>query len=94
MILVRDKLGVSERRACKVLEAVNIAAVKPATVRRTWAGTDYTFDCYVSQHVKDEYQARNIVIGDYVLFEVLDGTRIKWESLPKYTKPGSECEEI
>lgn len=55
-----------------VLEAINIAAVKPATIRRTWAGTDYTFDCYVSQYVKDEYQAGNIVIGDYVLVEVLD----------------------
>ncbi|MEE9202047.1 MAG: hypothetical protein V3U31_02485 [Dehalococcoidia bacterium] len=69
-----------------VLEAVNIAAVKPATVRRNWAGTDYTIDCYVSQHVKDEYQAGNIVIGDYVLVEALDWDPDKMGVLAKVYK--------
>jgi len=55
-----------------VLESVNVTAVKPARVRRNWYGTDYVFDCYVSQQMRDEYQAGNIVIGDYVLVECLD----------------------
>ena len=55
-----------------ILDAVNVAAVKPATVRRTWEGKDYTLDCYITQNVKDEWLAGNIVIGDYVLVEYLD----------------------
>ena len=55
-----------------ILEAVNVTAVKPATVRRTWKGTDYVLDCYITQHVKDAWLAGNIAIGDYVLVEYLD----------------------
>ena len=55
-----------------ILEAVNVAAVKPATVRRTWEGVDYMLDCYITQHIKDEWLAGNIAIGDYVLIEYLD----------------------
>ena len=55
-----------------ILEAVNVTGVKPATVRRTWEGTDYVLDCYITQHVKDEWLAGNIAIGDYVLVEYLD----------------------
>ena len=55
-----------------ILQAVNVAAVKPATVRRTWEGTDYTLDCYITQHVRDEWIAGHIAIGDYVLVEYLD----------------------
>ena len=55
-----------------ILEAVNITAAKPATVRRTWEGADYVFDCYVTQHVRDEWLAGNIAVGDYVLVECVD----------------------
>jgi len=55
-----------------ILDSVNVTAVKPATVRRTWEGTDYVLDCYITQHVKDEWLAGNIAIGDYVLIEYLD----------------------
>jgi hypothetical protein len=55
-----------------ILEAVNVTAVKPATVRRTWEGTDYVLDCYITQHVKDQWLAGNIAIGDYMLIEYLD----------------------
>ena len=55
-----------------ILEAVNVTAVKPATVRRTWENTDYVLDCYITQHVKDEWLAGNLAIGDYVLVEYLD----------------------
>ena len=55
-----------------ILDSVNVTAVKPATVRRNWNGTDYMLDCYITQHVKDEWLAGNIAIGDYVLVEYLD----------------------
>jgi len=55
-----------------ILESVNVTTVKPATVRRTWEGTDYVLDCYITQNVKDEWLAGNIAIGDYVLIEYLD----------------------
>ncbi len=54
-----------------ILEGVNVTAVKPATVRRTWQSTDYVFDCYITQHVRDEWLAGRIAIGDYVLVEYL-----------------------
>lgn len=50
-----------------VLTAVNPTQVKPARVKRIWQGTDYFYDCFVSQTVKDEYMAGNIAIGDYVI---------------------------
>ena len=28
-----------------ILDSVNVTAVKPATVRRNWEGTDYVLDC-------------------------------------------------
>lgn len=55
-----------------ILDAVNVAAAKPATVRRNWEGVDYVLDCYITQHVKDEWLAGHIAIGDYVLVEYLD----------------------
>jgi hypothetical protein len=55
-----------------ILDSVNVTAVKPATVRRNWEGVDYVLDCYITQHVRDEWLAGNIAIGDYVLVEYLD----------------------
>ena len=55
-----------------ILTAVNVSAVKPATVSRTWQGTTYVLDCYITQHVRDEWLAGHIAIGDYVLVEYLD----------------------
>ena len=55
-----------------ILETVNVSAVKPATVRRNWEGIDYVLDCYITQHVRDEWLAGNIAIGDYVLVEYLE----------------------
>ena len=69
-----------------ILTAVNVTAVKPATVRRTWEGTDYVFDCYITQHVRDEWLAGNIAIGDYVLIEYLDQDPNKAGVLAKVVK--------
>jgi translation initiation factor IF-1 len=55
------------------LTAVNIGKMKPATLVHNYLGDDYTFQCYISQSIKDEYQAGKIVIGDYVIAEFFDG---------------------
>ena len=69
-----------------ILQAVNVSAVKPATVSRTWEGTDYTIDCYITQNVKDEWLASNIAIGDYVLIEYLDQDPDKASVVAKVVK--------
>jgi len=50
-----------------ILTAVNPNKVRPATIKREWNGKDYSFDCFVSQTVKDEYALGKIALGDYVL---------------------------
>jgi len=55
-------------------------------VRRTWEGVDYVLDCYITQHVKDEWLAGNIAIGDYVLVEYLDQDLNKAGVLAKVVK--------
>jgi len=69
-----------------ILEAVNVSAVKPATVRRNWEGVDYMLDCYITQHVRDEWLAGHIAIGDYVLVEYLDQNPDKAGIIAKIVK--------
>lgn len=49
------------------LESVTIEATRPARIKRVWNRNDYYYTCFVTQTVKNEYQAGNIQIGDYVL---------------------------
>jgi len=65
------------------LDAINPSAVKPATITRLfltetgfttlWNGKEYSYDCYVTQSVVDEWQAGKIVPGDFVFIEFLEG---------------------
>jgi hypothetical protein len=55
-----------------IVDSINLGAVKPGTVRRTWQGEEYTADCYVTENIRDQYLAGNIAVGDYVLVEFLD----------------------
>jgi len=50
-----------------VLTAVDVSKARPAQVKRKWEGKDYYYDCFVTETVKDQYQAGNIQVGDYVL---------------------------
>lgn len=50
-----------------VLEAVDTAKARPARIKRVWEGRDYFYDCFVTEIVKDQYVAGDIVVGDYVL---------------------------
>lgn len=46
---------------------------KPATVVRIWNSKDYTYDCYVTENVKDQWLAGDIVVGDFVLVHFIEG---------------------
>lgn len=50
---------------------------KPATVRRTYQGSEFVFSCYVTQAMKDDYTAGKIKYGDYVLVGFLDDDKTK-----------------
>jgi len=54
------------------LDAINPQAIKPATVTRTWKGKDYIYDCFVTENIKDQWLAGDIVIGDLVLIEYIE----------------------
>ena len=55
------------------LESVDPGKVRPARVRRTWQGTDYYYDCFVVESIKDLWQAGSILHGDYVMVHFDDG---------------------
>ncbi len=55
-----------------VIDSFDIGQVKPMRVRRTWKGVEYTVNCYVTDGIKDQYQAGDIAVGDYVLVEFLE----------------------
>ncbi len=55
-----------------IVDSINLGSEKPARVRRTWEGTEYTVNCYVTESVKDQYQVGDVMVGDYVLVEFLD----------------------
>ena len=59
------------------VDSLDLTKQKPITVKRTWHGREYQVDCYVTENIKDQYQAGNIAIGDYVIVEFLDDDAAK-----------------
>lgn len=57
------------------LEDINPLAEKPARVVRVWGEEEYHYDCYVTENIKDQWQAGGIAVGDYVLVEFLEDNR-------------------
>jgi hypothetical protein len=55
-----------------IVNAINLAAVQPLQLTRTWMGITYTYSCYVSETIVQLYQAGNLLIGDYVLVGFAD----------------------
>lgn len=49
------------------LVAIDVGKNKPAKVKRAWNGKDYFYDCFVTENIKDQYLAGDILIGDYLL---------------------------
>jgi len=55
-----------------IIDSIDLALEKPVKVRRTWQGREYKVDCYVTENIKDQWQAGDIVVGDFVLVQFLD----------------------
>lgn len=54
------------------IDSFNPDEVKPMRVGRIWEGKEYSVDCYVTETIKDQYLAGDIVAGDFVLVEFLE----------------------
>jgi hypothetical protein len=55
------------------ITAMNVGAKKPLEVTRNWKGYTFTFNCYVTQDLRDQYVAGNVTIGDIVVVVFVDG---------------------
>lgn len=67
-----DAEGLPDSEHPAKLLAVNPALAKPATVRRWHKGRSFDIPCLVSQTIKDQYQAGDVQIGDWVVVSFLD----------------------
>lgn len=54
------------------IESLDPARTRPVVVTRTWGEYEYTFDCFVTEGVKDQFLSGDILVGDFVLVEFLD----------------------
>lgn len=50
-----------------IIDAIDTSKARPVRVRRVWEGKDYFYDCFVTESVKDQYLAGDVVVGDYVI---------------------------
>ena len=50
-----------------IIDAINTDETKPVRIKRVWEGRDYFYDCLVTQSIKDQFIAGDIVVGDYVI---------------------------
>lgn len=55
---------------------IDPSKAKPATIKRLWAGQEFTYNCLVTQDVRDQYAEGKINIGDFVLVEFFDDDEI------------------
>ena len=51
---------------------IDPSKVKPATIKRMWEGQEFTYNCLVTQDIRDQYAEGKINIGDYVLVHFFD----------------------
>lgn len=58
------------------LLSVTAGAAKPVRIRRAWQGANYDYDAYATEHVKSEYQAGKIAIGNTLVVEFFEGETI------------------
>jgi hypothetical protein len=55
------------------IKQFNIGQEKPLQGERTFNHIKYTFDCYVTQALINEYQAGQLQVGDYIIVEFIEG---------------------
>ena len=53
---------------------IDPSKAKPATIVRLWEGRGFTYNCLVTQDIKDQYVEGKINIGDFVLVHFFDDT--------------------
>lgn len=67
---VKPELPISEpprSTHISTIDAIDTSKARPARIKRAWEGRDYFYDCFVTESVKDQYMAGDIVVGDYVI---------------------------
>ena len=55
------------------VRAFSTTAVKPLKVGRIYKGTEIEIDCYVTERIRELYQAGKLAVDDYVLVQFVDG---------------------
>lgn len=54
------------------IDSIHPANEKPLAVKRTFQGTEYTINCYVTRTVKEGLEAGKITVGNIVLVVFVD----------------------
>jgi hypothetical protein len=49
------------------LVAINPTAARPAMIERNWEGDVYSYNCLITQDIRNQYAAGQIQAGDFVL---------------------------
>jgi len=57
------------------IKSIDAADPMPLEVVRTWEGKEYTYRCFVTEDLVEQYQAVNIHVGDWVLVHFDDSGR-------------------
>ena len=57
------------------IDSFNPSLAKPIQVTRTWQGRSLQTRCFVTQAIKDAFQAGDLAVGDFVLVLFVDGDR-------------------
>jgi len=53
--------------------AFKAAAERPLTVGRIYKGREVEIECYVTERIRELYQAGKLAVDDYVLVQFVDG---------------------
>ncbi len=49
------------------IDAIDTTKARPVRIKWVWEGRDYFYDCLVTESVKDQYVAGDVIVGDYVI---------------------------
>jgi len=55
------------------VKSFSVGVEKPLKVGRDFKGAEVEIDCYVTERIKELYQAGKLAAGDYVLVQFIDG---------------------
>ena len=55
------------------VQAFTASATKPLKIGRIYKGVETQIDCYVTERIRELYQAGKLTAGDFVLVQFVDG---------------------